>query len=86
VFYNPIDEAIHRLVATFVREQALNPEEKRLLHQLLVPFKLLAMRSAQKVSHTARVSSMSLLPKDMCRMVGDMLGPYIKASDSEEEE
>jgi hypothetical protein len=57
----------------------LSPSQWRLLHELLVPFKLLAIRAAQLVPHRAGDSSLRRLPKDAwcvgcwCRMVRGML-------------
>jgi hypothetical protein len=47
------------------------------LRSILTPFKLLVLRSAQHLPRLAVASSMRRLPKDMCRMVGDMLGPNV---------
>jgi hypothetical protein len=82
--YNLISETNVNSVRTLSNQQALSNEHNRLLLSILAPFKLLVIRSAQQVSRLARASSMSLLPKDMCRMVGDMLGPFIEESDSED--
>jgi hypothetical protein len=73
VYHNPIDYAIDNLFEALSFNFELDPNQDPLL-QLLVPFKLLAMRSAQQVTRTARASSMIILPKALCRMVGGMLG------------
>jgi hypothetical protein len=60
-------------VAYYLNEaEELPNEQKRLLCSMLAPFKLLVLRSAQQVPRVARASSMMRLPKDLCRMVGDM--------------
>jgi hypothetical protein len=77
VYGNPVDGPIQYLVdaLTLINRNfgyPLRPDHKLLLNKLLVPFKLLAMRSAQQVPRTASGSSLRHLPKDMCRMVGGM--------------
>jgi hypothetical protein len=74
------------LVGILNREEALSPEQELLLSSMLTPFKLLVLRSAQQVPRLAVASSMRRFPKDLCRMVGDMMGPHIEVYESEEEE
>jgi hypothetical protein len=60
------------LVHCLSHQLALSSEKEGLLHTLIAPFKLLVLRSAQQVPRVARASSMRRLPKDLCRMVGEM--------------
>jgi hypothetical protein len=73
VYDNLIDRDIQRLVAALCTHGELNRNQKRLLNELLVPFRLLAMRSAHEVvPRTASGSSLRKLPKDLCRLVRGM--------------
>jgi hypothetical protein len=62
-----------RLFANLNAQDKLVDEEELLLFKrMLAPFMFLVMRSAQEVPRLARSSSITRLPKDLCRMVGGM--------------
>jgi hypothetical protein len=48
-------------------------EQVIMLHIMLSPFKLLVLRSAQSVPRLARGSSFRRIPKDMLRLVREMM-------------
>jgi hypothetical protein len=72
VYGNPIDSAIKDLFEALASHCALDPDQEPLFHELMVPFKLLAMRSAQVLPRKASGSSLRRLPKELCCMVGEM--------------
>jgi hypothetical protein len=87
-----LTDAMDKLISRLNWQQGVLPrEQEQFLQHILAPFKLLVLRSAQEAPRLATLSSMRRLPKDMCRMVGDLLGPPVDESgtadsDCEEEE
>jgi hypothetical protein len=73
VWGNQIDGPIQRLVDTLIYSEKVDVSQEPLLHQLLVPFKLLAMLSAQELPLSAKKSSLRRFPKELCRIVRGML-------------
>jgi hypothetical protein len=70
---NAVSFSICYLIQALLLNALLSTEQKVLRHDLLVPFKLLGMRSALLVPRTAGQSRIGRLPEAMFRMVGGML-------------
>jgi hypothetical protein len=65
-----VDPATRDLIRSLSSGGKLPPGQALLLQSIIAPFKLLALLSARQVPRVAKRSSVSRLPKDLCRMVG----------------